>query len=419
MENLQDKQNKQDNNPNLTELSKLTTTNDLKKAFAVFNQVSQQLTQTYEALQNQVASLTKELAIANGKLLHQFREKEALSERLTLLLNELPAGIIQLDYENMITSANPAAINLFGEGIVGKSWNVVAQQQLKATNTKGEYFLASPTTDKIVSIVQNSLPSKEEKILLVHDITNAYKNKLEAERNQRLISMGEMAASLAHQIRTPLSAALLYTSNISQPNLNETAKNKFASKATLQIQRVERLIQDALLFAKGETIGKDKINITLWLNEIIQTLEPLCKEKVVNFDYSDISQNQTKWQSSENNYFLVGNKKSLFGAIINILENALQATENSDKQTKKIIFSAQIFNDEYLKISISDNGEGIPLQIQQRIFEPFFTTKSHGTGLGLAIALGVIRAYRGKINLNSNLKDGTTFDIELPTFVEK
>lgn len=404
---------------NLTESSKLTTTNDLKKAFAVFNQVSAQLTQSYEALQDQVASLTKELAIANGKLLHQFREKEALSDRLTLLLNELPAGIIQLDYENIITSANPVAINLFGDGIVGKSWNVVEQQYLKSTNTKGEYFLVFSAMEKIVSIAQSSLPSKEEKIVLIHDITDTYKNKLEAERNQRLISMGEMAASLAHQIRTPLSAALLYTSNISQPNLNETAKNKFANKATLQIQRVERLIQDALLFAKGESIGKDKINITLWLNEIIQTLEPLCKEKSVNFDYENILQNQTKWQNSQNNYLLVGNKKSLFGAVINILENALQATENSQNLPKQITFSAEIINNDFLKLTICDNGEGIPLQIQQRIFEPFFTTKSHGTGLGLAIALGIIRAYRGKINLNSKQQEGTSFEIELPIFVEK
>lgn len=409
MENNQ--QNNQQNSNENKNFQNLTNTNDLKKAFAVFNQVSEQLTQTYEALQNKVASLTKELNIANGKLLHQFREKEALSERLTLLLNELPAGIIQLDYENAITSANPAAINLFGNGIVGKSWNIVAQQQLKSTNTKGEYFLVSPTSpEKIVAIAQKSLPSKEEKILLIHDITDAYKNKLEAERNQRLISMGEMAASLAHQIRTPLSAALLYTSNISQPHINETAKNKFATKATLQIQRVERLIQDTLLFAKGETIGKDKIDITLWLNAIIQTLEPLCKEKGVIFNYANIVQ--------DSNFYLVGNKKSLFGAILNILENALQATENSNNSPKKIELSAQIDND-FLKISISDNGEGIPEQIQQRIFEPFFTTKSHGTGLGLAIALGVIRAYRGKINVNSNVQEGTTFNVEFPIFVEK
>ena len=124
-------------------------------------------------------------------------------------------------------------------------------------------------------------------------------------------------------------------------------------------------------------------------------------------------------QNQNANYFLVGNKKSLFGAIINILENALQATENSQNLPKQITFSAEIINAEFLKLSICDNGEGIPLHIQQRIFEPFFTTKSHGTGLGLAIALGVIRAYRGKINVNSNENEGTMFEIELPIFVEK
>ena len=120
MENLENLSDLSDLS-NLSNLPNIANPNDLKKAFAVFNQVSEQLTQTYEALQNQVASLTKELAIANGKLLHQFKEKEALSERLTLLLNELPAGIIQLDDSNLITSINPAAQNLFGDEIIGQN----------------------------------------------------------------------------------------------------------------------------------------------------------------------------------------------------------------------------------------------------------------------------------------------------------
>jgi len=87
---------------------------ELQRAFAMFNQVSAELTQAYETLQGKVASLTEELAVANGELRRQYREKEALSERLSSLLDALPAGVVLLDASARVAAVNPAAIEMFG-----------------------------------------------------------------------------------------------------------------------------------------------------------------------------------------------------------------------------------------------------------------------------------------------------------------
>ena len=368
---------------------------ELQHAFALFNQVSAELTQAYEALQARVASLTEELAIANGELRRQYQEKEALSERLSSLLDALPAGVVLLDAGARVSALNPAALAMFGAPAVGQHWGDVVRQFLEPTITVGEWLLG----DARVSIAENSLPSGGGKILLVHDVTSAHRMKTELERNQRLAAMGEMAASLAHQLRTPLAAALLYTSNLGQPGVPDEARAKFSDKASGQLKRLERLIQDVLLFARGESIGRDVIPLGELLAEAAQTVEPLMREHglqfaAVNPDFEAI---------------LVGSRKALFGAWINLLENAMQATPAGGKICLSVCRQGDL-----IAVSVKDSGPGIPPDKLARVFEPFYTTKGQGTGLGLAIALGVARAHGGSLEAFSPPGEGAEFVMTLP-----
>jgi len=370
-------------------------TAELQRAFAMFNQVSAELTQAYEALQVRATSLTEELGIANGELRRQYREKEALSERLSSLLDALPAGVVLLDSSAVVIAVNPAAMTLFGEEMLGRHWGDVARSSLEPTLTVGEWLLG----DGRVSIAESTLPSGDGKILLIHDVTAAHRMQAELERNQRLAAMGEMAASLAHQLRTPLAAALLHTSNLGQAGLSDEMRVRFSEKATGQLRRLERLIQDVLLFARGESIGRDVIEAGDLLAEAAQTVEPLMRERGLGFSVTDGCEGAV----------IVGSRKSLFGALVNLLENALQATPAGGK----ICLSGNRHGDS-LSIGVRDSGSGIAREAQARIFEPFFTTKGQGTGLGLAIALGVARAHGGAIALNSELGDGAEFVMTLP-----
>ena len=368
---------------------------ELQRAFAVFNRVSLELTQAYETLQAKVESLTGELAVANGELRRQYQEKEALSERLSLLLNALPAGVVVLDGTATINEANPAAQALLGGPVIGSNWPQLAAERLEATDAPDEWKLGG----RRVAIAESPLDSAGGRLLLIHDITVAHELKANAERNQRLAAMGEMAASLAHQLRTPLATALLYSANLAQPELSDAARARFAGKATEQLKRLERLIQDVLLFARGESIGRDAIKASLLIAEAAQTLEPLCLEKGVGFRVEiDVGES-----------IIMGSRKALGGALLNLLENALQASEAGGE----VLLSGFIVG-QRLRISVRDTGPGITPEAKARIFEPFFTTRGQGTGLGLAIALGVVRAHGGTIEVSSKPGEGSEFLMLLP-----
>ena len=176
-------------------------------------------------------------------------------------------------------------------------------------------------------------------------------------------------------------------------------RTKFSEKAIAQLRRLERLIQDVLLFARGEVMGQDPIVLADFLQEIAQTVEPLMREAGVHFSLD----------ASCGALAFLGARKALQGAVINLLENALQATSGGGK----ICLAANLEGGELL-LAVRDSGPGIPLELQSRIFEPFFTTKGQGTGLGLAIAQGVAKAHGGRIVLFSKAGDGAEFVLILP-----
>ncbi|MBI2307790.1 MAG: PAS domain-containing sensor histidine kinase [Rhodocyclales bacterium] len=378
----------------MTDSSQLSKAQDLQRAFDVFNQVSHELTQAYAGLQARVQSLTDELAVANGELRRQYEEKEALSERLGLLLAALPAGVVVVDAAGRVSEANPAAHAMLGEALCGREWLELAATLLPVA-PPDEFAVG----DRRVSLAESALAAAGGRIILIHDITAAHEMKANLERSQRLAAMGEMAASLAHQLRTPLATALLYSANLAKPELADEARARFAEKATEQLRRLERLIQDVLLFARGEQIGREVIPVDELLAEAAQTLEPLCAMRGVTLCR----------EGGAGEAIIVGGRKPLAGALLNLLENALQVCEPGGTVSLGVEVGAK-----RVRIRVRDTGPGIPPEQQERIFEPFFTTKGHGTGLGLAIALGVARAHGGSIEVSSPAGEGAEFVIDLP-----
>ncbi|MDP2169812.1 MAG: HAMP domain-containing sensor histidine kinase [Rhodocyclaceae bacterium] len=218
----------------------------------------------------------------------------------------------------------------------------------------------------------------------------------QAERNARLTAMGEMAAQLAHQLRTPLAAALLYAGNLENPELPEASRISIAQKTVGRLKHLERLIQDMLLFARGEVLGREAFAVEDLLHELAHTFEPLARTRGVDFSLLP----------APPGLGLTGNRKALAGALTNLLENALQAVAAHDGGSVSLGVTA---TDERLAFSIRDNGRGMAPDVVIRLFQPFFTTRADGTGLGLAIARGVARAHGGGIDVESLPGAGSEF----------
>lgn len=368
----------------------------LAEAFRVFSLASEELAGAYAELQGQVSRLTGELAVANGKLRQQYQEKAALTERLSLLLAALPAGVLVLDAGGIVVAANPAADELLG-ATMGRAWQEL-DAALEPTDTPGEFACG----DRRLAIAVTPYDSAGGRIVLLHDITEAQLLKTQSARNQRLAAMGEMAAQLAHQLRTPLAAALLYAGNLENPDLPPASRVPIAEKAVARLKHLERLIQDMLLFARGEVLGRERITVPELFAELTTTFEPLAQRRGVQFAVADASAGAT----------LVGNRKSLAGALTNLLENALQAVEPGSGRVT--LAAAPEGDGQRLLLCVSDNGRGMDEATAARLFEPFFTTRNEGTGLGLAIARGVARAHGGSLDVRSQPGAGADFLLMLP-----
>jgi len=349
----------------------------LAEAFALFSRASEELSTAYNALQGQVSQLT---------------------ERLSVLMGALPAGVVVLDQGGHIVQVNRAAEGLLGAALDGRDWNAVAGT-FAATATPGEVTLGPDPAARRVSLSDTALESGEGRIVLLHDVTDTHRMRLQAERNERLAAMGEMVAGLAHQLRTPLAAALLYTGNLKQPDLGAADRVRVADRAIERMRYLERLIRDMLLFARGDSLGRERFGICELVAELVHTLEPLARARQIAFDSDCACADLT----------LLGDRKALGGSLTNLLENAIQATDAAGTVTLSVAQEADL-----VVFRVADSGRGIEAAQQARLFEPFFTTRAEGTGLGLAIARGVARGHGGDIALESTPGKGSVFILSLP-----
>jgi len=374
---------------------------ELQQAFALFNQVSEQLTDAYMDLQKQVEQLTHDLAVTNSELRRQLDEKACLSERLSRLLAALPGGVVVVDESGHVVEANPAALNLMGRSLEGEPWLKVCADALTPTSAPGEW-VADGAGDahayRRVSMSSSRIGEQGGEILLIQDVTEAYQMQEQLQRHKRLSSMGEMVAGLAHQLRTPLAAALLYTSHL-RGALADEDRERFADKALARLHSLEHLIKDMLIFVRGGQCGQERIAAQTLLHEVQQVMEPQMALHGVSFFAHDESAGA----------LVLGSREALAGALTNLLANAMQACLADGR----VVLTARRESN-VLVFSVLDNGKGIPLELQERLFEPFFTTRTEGTGLGLAIVREVLQMHGGEVTVSSTEGAGSEFCLKLP-----
>jgi len=373
----------------------------LEHAFQEFNLASSELCTAYDELRLQAQALSEQLALANGELRRQLAEKAALSQRFQLLIEALPGGMVMLSESGHVVEANPTAERMLGASLQGLAWEDLRRERLLQTEVASE-CLRKPESGNSplrISVSSRALPPGAGKVLLLQDITQAYAQRESAQRSQRLAAMGEMAARLAHRLRTPLATALLYAAQLGQAALAAPERERFASKTVDRLRHLERLIEDMLLFVRGAKVGSEPVLLSELLREAQQTMEPHALACGLKFEFSDACGEQA----------VRGDRQALVSALLSLLENAVQAC----KQGGRIRLAASISGAQAV-IRVADDGAGIAPEAQARLFEPFFTTRSGGTGLGLAIVRAVAEAHGGKVAASSVPGAGSEFVLWLP-----
>jgi two-component system sensor histidine kinase FlrB len=221
----------------------------------------------------------------------------------------------------------------------------------------------------------------------------------ELARRERLSILGEVAAKLAHQLRTPLATALLYVGHLARPSLAETDRVRFADKTLGRLRYLERLIQDMLAFVKGQQGRRTVFGIDEIVDEVWQAIEPQAGLLEVRLELIR--------QGGDGR--LEADRQAVQGALINLLENAVQASRPGDRVTLTVAGGGA-----FVAFRVADQGPGINEADRERLFEPFYTTRSEGSGLGLAIVKQTADAHGGWVEVESAPGRGSQFALYLP-----
>ncbi|MDR3410271.1 MAG: ATP-binding protein [Formivibrio sp.] len=375
---------------------------ELEQAFSLFNEASRQLSSAYAELQEQVISLTAQLEIANGALRRELDEKAVLSRRLGLLLARLPAGVAELDGAGLIIQMNPAAERLLGVEVIGTSWGALKRARFRATPESDLWCYQGDHGERWLSVVESPIPEEKISLLLIHDLTESWELQQALARHQRLAAMGEMAAGLAHQLRTPLSTALLYTGHLARPTLNDVDRYRFAGKTLDRLRYLETLIGNMLRFVRGQTHELEVVSLAELLEEAALALA---------HDYAQ-SGILLQIDVGDRDAWVRVNRKEMVGALTNLLDNARHAS-SFGMQVKMTLGCI----DGNALVEVRDSGCGMSTEVLARLFDPFFTTRKEGTGLGLAIVRNLVTMYGGDVSADSILGAGSILRIRLPLVI--
>jgi len=369
-------------------------------ALAFFNETSQQLSSSYSLLEGRVRQLTEELKDAAVEKEHARQTKNQIAHQMQALLDFLPGGVIVLDEKGLVVESNPAARKLLDLDSRGKLWRNVIGLCFSPKNDDG--YEVSTKTGRRISIATSSLEGKGQ-IILLTDQTDTRKLQDNLRRHERLSVMGKMVSALAHQIRTPLSAALLYSGHLCDDNLVPEKRSLFSKKLLGRLRHMEKQVRDMMLFVKSELPLNDVVSL--------QDLQSGLK------DASEIALTTTgstcEWVNTSPQVQIKCNREALISALMNLINNGIQAAE--DKSAIRVSLSEQKQNDiSYARIVIEDNGAGMSDSELLQAQELFVTTKTQGTGLGLYVVQSVVRAHGGVFQLKSKAGVGSRAVIDLP-----
>jgi two-component system sensor histidine kinase FlrB len=377
-----------------------TDPQNLTQAFAAFNELSSQLTESYQQLESRVAGLNEELQATRDQRYQELTEKERLASRLELLLQVLPGGLVVLDGDGIIQECNPAAVDLLGEPLLGMAWAEVISRAFAPRSDDGHEI--SLGDGRRVNISTCPLGSEPGQILLITDVTEMRVLQDRVSHQQRLATMGETAASLAHQIRTPLSSAILYASNLKRQRLDDEQRIRSAEKIFSRLRHLEQLVDNMLVYARGGKAGEEFFTADVLLADLQQVLDNQLQGSDIHFI----------WDDETAGCRLYGNRQMILSGLINLAVNAIQAMDDQGE----LRALARINEANNLELLISDTGPGISDEDQEKIFDPFYTTRKEGTGLGLAVVMAIARAHKGEVLLKSEAGKGTNFILDLPIY---
>lgn len=337
------------------------------------------------------------------------------------IVSSLPVGLLAVSDDGVIRISNNSVSDLLGitrEKLIDQPMDTVLAPELVAMleniyeqaqgGLEEDIVLDIGGQKKYLNLVSTTVPYRKEKsmgrVLLIRDLTSMRTLEKELQRNERLASLGKMAAGIAHELRNPLSSikglAILLQPHF--PSGSSEAKN--SDTLIKEVDRLNRGICELLDFARPTPLKKEGIQI----EDVIRKTMTLVDADARSYNIS------TKVSCDEGLPTLYVDSDKISQVLLNVFLNAIQAMEVVASKRKGVLVVRVERNNNEIVIQTRDNGQGIEPDSLTKVFDPYFTTKSEGTGLGLALSAKIIEEHGGRVEANSVFGEYTEVLIGLP-----
>jgi len=362
---------------------------------------------TFHELVAKLKEKEKELELLRKKAEDKVVAIEGYNENI---LQSVPSGVISFDNELKITKINQSAEKILGISSMdttGKfyyevfkdpvkelihSRKIIERQEINYITPHGRRIWLGLTLSPLRD--SNGLPIGQ--ILVFTDLTHLKAIESQIQLRDKLSSLGEISAGIAHELRNPMGVIAGYTKILSKKS--DESLMPIIDAISKEISVMDRIISDFLSFSKPANLAITDIDIKMLIEDCVKALA---------VERNDIKKNL----ELDNLPAIRGDEVLLRQAFINLIQNAIEAMPSGGNLNVKGV-TVHTHDGEFLDILISDTGHGISEDLRSKIFLPFFTTKEKGTGLGLAIVHKIIISHGGNITVDST-QNGTTFRIRL------
>lgn len=383
-------------------------------------------TRAQEALQILCGQLA--VAIENAELFTEVQNAKIYNETL---LENLTTGVVAAGTDERITVFNNEAGEITGleaEKILDRPIDALPQELseiLRQTLRSGErqeyrdITLRFEERAVVVRVSTSIFHGENQEVLgalmVLTDVTAVKRLELQIRRSDRLASLGTLSAGMAHEIKNPLVSIKTFAQLLPERYQDSDFRDTFSNLIGHEIDRIDSLVNQLLRFARPA-----KPHLTpKHVHEILEKSLLLVGHRLYQKDIKLTRSFAAKIDT------IRGDADQLEQVFLNFFINAMDAMKNGGELTvstqvgtnEEWVSALTHSNgqaEEILRISICDTGEGIRSEDIPHVFDPFFTTKDYGTGLGLSVVHGIIQEHGGQIEVESELKKGTSFHILLP-----
>jgi PAS domain S-box-containing protein len=357
--------------------------------------------------------LTEE--VANASTISRLRSLKNFNETV---LENMTSGVLTTDASGGIVFLNGRARAMLGQAANGLSFDGLFANPFgsgslfgrlaspEAESASVETVLSKPAGGRIpVQLGTTAVTLDEHRgralIVIFEDLTTRKRMEEELRRTDRLRSLGELSASVAHEIRNPLTGIATTAQVLREKIGGDADKERYLGVILDEIARLDEIIKNLLNFTRPVAPNPAEIALGLLIEDALGLLADGARERGVSLSFDN--------RLADDRCLLDG--AQIKQVILNVALNGIQASSAGGRVT---VTAREASDPAFVQIELADTGAGVPDEIADRLFDPFFTTRPEGTGMGLSISRKIAESHGGRIYYRSARGSGTSFFIELP-----